>query len=94
MEYIPYGDENACSAPAFNFIEKLSSTDEYATSEKFRWTDFTKDMNDLNGNAISESQIIDNDVNFYIFIEWTVYSGKLNKDHVKVWEEQAINNKD
>jgi hypothetical protein len=26
-------------------------------------------------------------------IYWTVWAGKLNKDHVKIWEDQARNNK-
>ena len=33
------------------------------------------------------------ETDFYLFIFWTRYSGRLNKDHVKIWEEQANNNK-
>jgi hypothetical protein len=29
---------------------------------------------------------------FYLLIYYTSWSGRLNKDHVKIWEDQARNN--
>jgi hypothetical protein len=43
---------------------------------------------DLKGNKIKDVKPAD----FYLLIYWTVWSGKLNKDHVKIWEELAMKN--
>lgn len=32
------------------------------------------------------------EADLYVFIYWTRWIGKLNKDHVKIWEQQALNN--
>lgn len=33
-QFIPYGDEWACNASVFNFIEQLNDTTEYKTTDK------------------------------------------------------------
>jgi hypothetical protein len=34
-----------------------------------------------------------NNADFYLLIYWNVWTGKLNKDHVKIWEDLARENK-
>jgi hypothetical protein len=43
---------------------------------------------DLNGNPLGRLESAD----FYVLIYWSVWTGKLNKVHVKVWEDAARNN--
>lgn len=90
-DYIPYGDVYACNASSFDFIEKLNKNGNYSPSDKISWTQITNGLTDLKGN---ETQgLMGNKSDFYVFIVWTKYTGKLNKNHVKIWEQQAINNK-
>lgn len=89
--YIPYGEEWACNAGAFNFIEELRADSSYASREGKRIDAAMEGLCDLKGNPIMLPSGGQDD--FTIFIYWTAYSGKLNKDHVLVWEQQAKNNK-
>jgi hypothetical protein len=50
--------------------------------------EITAKLRDVRGNAYKPLPPAD----FYILINWTVWTGKLNKDHVKVWEELARKN--
>ena len=43
----------------------------------------------MNGNSLKSPETAD----FYVLIYWAVWTGKLNKDHVKIWEDAAKNNK-
>ena len=45
---------------------------------------------DLKGNPLVKSNLKPAD--FYVLLYWTVWTGKLNKDHVKIWEQLARNN--
>ena len=44
---------------------------------------------DSNNNKLEKLPKAD----FYLFINWAKFTGRLNKDHVKIWEELAENNK-
>jgi hypothetical protein len=46
-------------------------------------------LKDLNGKNV---EIDLSDANYHVFIYWAKFAGKLNKDHVKVWENQALEN--
>lgn len=50
-----------------------------------------KHLRNLKGNLV-EVELEDN-YDYYIFIYWAKFTGKLNKDHVLVWEKQALENK-
>ena len=43
----------------------------------------------LKGDSLGSPKL---DVSFHIFIFWAKFAGKLNKNHVKVWDNQATNN--
>ena len=89
-EYIPYGDDYACNASAFDFVSKLDKTIPYQTKDIRNLNTSIIGLTDLDGTNVEFNK--SEKVDFYVLIYWTVYIGKLNKDHVKIWEEQANNN--
>jgi hypothetical protein len=91
-EYIPYGDEWACNAHAFNFIESLNDTTNYVTGDKMKLDDEITLMRNLKGETLN-SPIKTAETDFYVLIFCAKYAGKLNKNHAEVWEQQALNNK-
>ena len=89
--YIEYKlTDTSCNAGLFNFIPGLSPEKTYEkTGEPSLEIELNK-YRTLTGNKVETK--IDNKFDFYLVIYWTVWIGKLNKDHVKIWEEQAKNN--
>ncbi len=87
---IKYREDNQCNAKAFSFISSLSTESKYDIDTLLMFNDLSEKLKDLNGNKVN-IQIKDS-IDYYIFIFWTLWTGKLNKDHVKVWENDAINN--
>lgn len=88
--YIEYRQaDTSCNAGLFQFIPALRLSDTYNQPDKADlFSEFTK-FRDLKGNTIKAPT----DADFYVLIYWTIWSGKLNKDHVKIWEDLARDNK-
>ncbi len=90
-KYIEYRQsDTSCNAGLFQFIPALNLTDKYNQPDN---SDLETELNkfrDLNGNILKQPVHTD----FYLLIYWTVWTGKLNKDHVKAWEDLARKNKD
>ena len=89
--YIEYRKtDTSCNAGLFEFIPKLKldTVLNYKTKETLQ-NELTK-FRDLDGNILAN--ILDKNYDFYILIFNTVWTGNLNKDHVKVWEDLAKNN--
>jgi hypothetical protein len=89
-KYIEYRQtDTSCNAGLFDFIPKLNLSGTYnkpdSSSLVEEWTKFR----DLKGNAMN----LPNNADFYLLIYWNVWTGKLNKDHVKIWEDLARENK-
>jgi hypothetical protein len=89
-KYIEYRQtDTSCNAGLFDFIPKLNLSGTYnkpdSSSLAEEWTKFR----DLKGNAMN----LPNNADFYLLIYWNVWTGKLNKDHVKIWEDLARENK-
>ena len=89
-KYIEYRQtDTSCNAGLFDFIPKLSLSGTYnkpdSSSLAEEWTKFR----DLKGNEMT----LPNNADFYLLIYWNVWTGKLNKDHVKIWEDLARENK-
>lgn len=89
-KYIEYRQtDTSCNAGLFQFIPDLSLGNAYhqpdSANLQAEWAKFR----DLKGNKLAEPEPAD----FYVLIYWAVWTGKLNKDHVKVWEDLARNNK-
>ena len=89
-KYIEYRQtDTSCNAGLFQFIPTLNLSDKYNQPDS---SDLKTELNkfrDLKGNILSQPEPAD----FYLLIYWTVWTGKLNKDHVKIWEDLARDNK-
>lgn len=88
-KYIEYRQtDTSCNAGLYQFIPdlRIENTYHYPDSADLN-TELNKFRN-LYGQKISINEKAD----FYILIYWTVWAGKLNKDHVKIWEDLAKQN--
>ena len=88
--YIEYRvTDTSCNAGLFDFIPNLNVKNSYNKPDS---TNLELELNkflDLKGQPIDKLESAD----FYVLIYWAVWTGKLNKDHVKIWEDAARNNK-
>lgn len=88
-KYIEYRQaDTSCNAGLFGFIPALNLNTVYNQPDTITLQDEFKKYRDLKGNVVS----LPRDADFYVLIYWTVWTGKLNKDHVKVWEDLAAQN--
>lgn len=88
--YIEYRQtDTSCNAGLFKFIRELNPATAYNKPAKLTLNEYISKYRDLKGNRLNNLKPAD----FYLVIFWTVWTGKLNKDHVKIWEQQAKNNK-
>ena len=87
--YIEYRQsDTSCNAGLFQFIPDLNRNGKYNQSGKTSLNSIFPKLRNLKGEKLEKITPAD----FYILIYWTVYTGKLNKDHVKIWEELATKN--
>ncbi|MFD1551775.1 hypothetical protein [Putridiphycobacter roseus] len=87
--YIEYKlSDNTCNAGLFHFIPALDTTISYNKPDNLNLKGELNKFNDLNDNKLNAVVPAD----FYLLIYYTVWSGKLNKDHVKIWEDAAKKN--
>jgi hypothetical protein len=89
-KYIEYRQtDTSCNAGLFEFIPKWNISGTYnkpdSSSLAEEWTKFR----DLKGNVMN----VPNNADFYLLIYWNVWTGKLNRDHTKIWEDLARENK-
>lgn len=88
--YIEYREtDTSCNAGLFNFIPALALNQTYKMPKAPNLQTTLAKCRNLKGDVIQPTY----DADFYVLIYWTVWTGKLNKDHVKIWEDQARNNK-
>jgi hypothetical protein len=89
--YIEYRQtDSSCNAGIFGFIPTLDPTAIYKktgkTSLDSEWAKFRnpdgKTLNAWKGSG----------TDFYVLVYYAVWTGRLNEDHVKVWEELAKKN--
>ncbi|MBC9811210.1 hypothetical protein H9Y05_01865 [Crocinitomicaceae bacterium CZZ-1] len=84
--YIEYrATDTSCNAGLFQFIPDLKLNTTYNQPDSISLSEIWTKYRDLNGNVLKAVEPSD----FYVLIYWTTWSGKLNKDHVKVWEDLA-----
>jgi len=81
-------NEQSCNAGLFDYVPKLGKDIVHKISENTNLQIEKQKLKDLNGEKYPELKEAD----YYLFIYWTVFTGKLNKDHVKVWEDLAYSN--
>ena len=88
-KYIEYRQtDTSCNAGLFKFISGLNLTDKYYQPEHLTLYQEFEKYRDLKGNIINKIEPAD----YYLLVYWTVWTGKLNKNHVKVWEDLARKN--
>lgn len=78
-----------CNAGLFETIPTLMKSSNMQRVENIDITTFTSYLVDRSGQQLRNLPKAD----FFLFINWAKYMGKLNKDHVMVWEGLALNNK-
>lgn len=89
-KYIEYRQtDTSCNAGLFQFIPDLKPDASYNKPDSANLSSEWLKFRDVKGNKLHEPEKAD----FYVLIYWAVWIGKLNKDHVKVWEDLAKNNK-
>jgi hypothetical protein len=89
-KYVEYRlTDTSCNKGLFDFIPNLNLTTAYNKPDSLSLQQQWPKYRDLNGNKLSLPEPAD----FYVLIYWNVWTGKLNKDHVKIWEDLARANK-
>jgi hypothetical protein len=87
--YVEYRQtDSACNAGLFEFIPALNLLNKYNQPDSADLQSILINCRDLRGNSLAILESAD----FYVLIYWTVWTGRLNKDHVKIWEDLAKNN--
>jgi hypothetical protein len=90
-KYIEYRQsDTTCNASLTAFIPLLNVAEKYNQPDSSDLSNKLNKFRDLKGNRLPAREEAD----FYLLIYWTVWTGKLNKDKVKVWEDLAHENKD
>ena len=88
--YIEFkSNDSTCNTELSEFIQNLHKDTIYKTSEYPNFFEEYSKYRDLKGNELPKP----NSADFYIVIFWTAWTGRLNKTHVKIWEELAKENK-
>jgi hypothetical protein len=89
-KYIEYRQtDTSCNAGLFQFIPELDPANSYHMPDSANLNVELAKFRNMKGGVLSEVEKAD----FYVLINWAVWTGKLNKDHVKIWEDLAKNNK-
>ena len=89
---IKYREDTMCNGYAFGFIERLKKDTTFQYVDTIpNFSDLISMLRDLKGNVANIEK--NKNADYYLFIFWARYTGRLNKNHVKVWEKQANNNK-
>lgn len=85
-KYIEYRQtDTSCNAGLFQFIPDLSKDGNYKQPDTLSLQKCFENFHTLDGQKAN----LPSPADFYVLIYYTVWTGKLNKDHVKIWEEQA-----
>lgn len=87
IEYRPV--DSSCNAGLFDFMPALTKNAPYNRTGKTNLETEWNKYRGLRGQALNPLPAAD----FYVLIYYTVWLGKLNKDHVKIWEDLAHQNK-
>jgi len=83
--------DTSCNAGLFPFIENLRPDGMYKKSDTYKLINEIAMMRTLKGQPVQGFDATSYD--FLLFIYWTRFEGKLNKDHEKEWQQLASANK-
>lgn len=88
-KYIEYRmNDTACNAGLFQFIPALDTSMRYRQPDSPSLAEEWKKFRNLEGMRTH----LPGNADFYLLLYWTRWTGRLNKDHIKVWEELAGRN--
>lgn len=81
--------DTSCNAGLFQFIPDMNLENIYFKPNSSVLNEQLEKFKNLQGNNLQAVEQAD----FYLLIYYAVWTGKLNKDHVKIWEDLARDNK-
>ncbi len=81
----------ACNAPAYEYTEFICTTSGLKMNAAKNLTTETKGLLTLNNTPLNITT--DGGYDYYVFIYCARFLGRLNKDHVKVWQHNLENAK-
>lgn len=85
--YIEYrATDTSCNAGLFGFIPSLHPGGDYNRTGKTTLQAELAKLRTLDGRLFPKPE---GNSDFYLLIYWTKWTGKLNKDHVKEWQNLA-----
>lgn len=85
--YIEYrATDTSCNAGLFAFIPSLQAGKDYNRRGKTTLQAELAKLRSLEGKPFTKPE---SDRDFYLLIYWTKWTGRLNKDHVKEWQNLA-----
>ncbi len=89
---IVYKTPEQCNAFAFDVIVELDKQKTYPVNDTLSLDSVNVGLADLYGNP-ANIQIHDS-ADFLVVVYWARYTGRLNKNHVNIWEQDAqVNSK-
>jgi hypothetical protein len=74
----------------FGFIPNLRTDGKYNRTGKTTLATELQKLRTLKGQPLQNG--VEGKADFYLLIYWTAYAGRLNKDHVKAWQDLAAQN--
>lgn len=84
--YIEYKKtDTSCNAGLFAFISSLKADSNFLMSDKRFLKNELNRFRRLDKQPLTESYF--KPVDYYVFLTWAKWIGRLNKDHVKEWEQ-------
>jgi len=90
-DYIEYRQtDSSCNAGLFAFVPELHRDSVYRLTGKTNFNDEIKKLRTLTGEQFVLSDTSDYD--FYVIMYWARFTGRLNKNHINIWEQEACNN--
>lgn len=84
--FIPYKDTGFCSAPGYVYLRSICDNVKKDPVMTRHISERTKQIIPCKNNKVFEGYQ-PGDYDYTVILLWATYTGRLNKDHVRVWEE-------
>lgn len=91
-EYIPYSpnDEWICKSNIVGYLTQLRTDTTYTTSSSRTLAHNLSTLRTLKGKKVELTELPEAD--FYVFAYWATFIGRVNKENLPIWEQDARNN--
>ncbi len=90
IEYKKPGSD--CNAGLFGFIPKLNRAHKSNAAGPAVLASTLCQLRDVQGHLLPATYL-DSTADFYLMISWTAFTGKLNDNHVRAWQNLAMQNR-